>query len=917
MPTTRRFAAFSGGGGGRGRERLGVPPDLVHAHDWQAGLVPPTASTASPCRDHGPQPRSRATSRAHLHRLDLPAQAFGLDGVEYYGGVGFLKAGLANATALTTVSPTYADEIATPGGGMGLDGLIGTRAGVLSGIVNGIDTAVWDPASDPLLAGHFDAGDIGGRKVNRAAIERAFRLDADGTPIFVVISRLTGQKGIDLLVEAADEIVTQGARLAVLGTGDPALEGAFLALAAAHPGRIGVRIGYDEALAHVMQGGGDAILIPSRFEPCGLTQLCGLRYGCVPVVSRVGGLADTVIDANIAALNAGVATGVQFQPVDAAGLRHGIRRTLALMRQPAVWSMVQRQAMAADVSWDRSAGLYAELYASLLPEGSRRMTTRTTTVATQPYADQKPGTSGLRKKVPHFQQPNYVQNFIQSIFDSLDGFEGKTLVIGGDGRYFNREVIQIALKMAAANGFGRVLVGRGGLLSTPAASNVIRKYAAFGGIILSASHNPGGPTEDFGIKYNIGNGGPAPEKITEAIFARTKAITEYRILDTPDLDLDTVGTQALGDMAVEVIDPVADYAALMESLFDFPAIRAMFAGGFRMAFDAMSAITGPYAHEILENRLGAATGTVRNGTPKPDFGGHHPDPNLVHAKALYDEMMGKDAPDFGAASDGDGDRNLVIGRGIFITPSDSLAMLAANAHLAPGYADGLKGIARSMPTSAAADRVAEKLGVGMYETPTGWKFFGNLLDAGMATICGEESAGTGSNHVREKDGLWAVLLWLNILAARKEPAKAIAEAHWREYGRNYYARHDYEGIDTGAANGLMDALRAKLGDLPGTKAGPLTVAAADDFAYHDPVDGSISSHQGIRILFEGGSRVVFRLSGTGTSGATLRVYIEAYEPPDGNLGLAVAEALADLIAAAETLASIGERTGRSEPDVIT
>jgi phosphoglucomutase len=539
------------------------------------------------------------------------------------------------------------------------------------------------------------------------------------------------------------------------------------------------------------------------------------------------------------------------------------------------------------------------------------------TVATTPYTDQKPGTSGLRKKVPHFQQPNYVETFVQSIFDSLEGFEGKTLVIGGDGRFYNLEVIQVALKMAAANGFGRALVGRGGILSTPAASNVIRQCRAFGGIILSASHNPGGPTEDFGIKYNIGNGGPAPERITEAIYARSKTIDTYRILDAPDLDLDALGPQPLGDMTVEVIDPVADYAALMETLFDFPAIRAMFAGGFRMAFDAMSAVTGPYASEILENRLGAAKGTVRNGTPLPDFGGHHPDPNLVHAKDLYDEMMGADAPDFGAASDGDGDRNLIIGRGIFITPSDSLAMLAANAHLAPGYAAGLAGIARSMPTSAAADRVAEALGVGLYETPTGWKFFGNLLDAGLATICGEESAGTGSNHVREKDGLWAVLLWLNVLAARKAPAKAIAEAHWAEYGRNYYARHDYEGIDTAAANGLVDDLRARLATLPGTEVAGLTVAAADDFAYHDPVDGSTSSNQGLRILFEGGSRVVFRLSGTGTSGATLRVYIERYEPASGRLDLATADALADLVAAAEALASIRERTGRDKPDVIT
>ena len=539
------------------------------------------------------------------------------------------------------------------------------------------------------------------------------------------------------------------------------------------------------------------------------------------------------------------------------------------------------------------------------------------TVPTEPYDDQKPGTSGLRKKVPHFQQPNYVENFIQSIFDSLEGYEGHLLVIGGDGRYYNREVIQIALKMAAANGFGRVMVGRGGLLSTPAASNVIRRYKAFGGIILSASHNPGGPTEDFGIKYNIGNGGPAPEKITEAIYARSKVIDAYAILDAPDLDLDTLGVQTLGDMSVEVIDPVSDYAELMESLFDFPAIRAMFAGGFRMAFDAMSAITGPYAHEILENRLGAAKGTVRNGTPLPDFGHHHPDPNLVHAKALYDEMMGPDAPDFGAASDGDGDRNLVIGRGIFITPSDSLAMLAANARLAPGYADGLRGIARSMPTSAAADRVAAKLGIGMYETPTGWKFFGNLLDAGMATICGEESAGTGSNHVREKDGLWAVLLWLNILAARGQPAMEIAEEHWKEYGRNYYARHDYEGIDTAAANGLMDTLRGTLDKLPGTNVNGLTIAAADDFAYHDPVDGSISAKQGIRILFEGGSRVVFRLSGTGTSGATLRVYIERYEDDPARLGLATADALAELVVAADRIAGIAERTGRAAPDVIT
>ena len=539
------------------------------------------------------------------------------------------------------------------------------------------------------------------------------------------------------------------------------------------------------------------------------------------------------------------------------------------------------------------------------------------TVPTTPFDDQKPGTSGLRKKVPHFQQPNYVENFVQSIFDSLENFAGKTLVIGGDGRYFNREVIQFALKMAAANGFGRVLVGRGGILSTPAASHVIRKFRAFGGIILSASHNPGGPTEDFGIKYNIGNGGPAPEKYTNAIYAGSREITEYRILDAPDVDLDITGTTMLGPMQVEVIDPVADYAELMETLFDFDAIRAAFAGGFRMAFDAMSAVTGPYATEILENRLGAPKGTVRNGTPLPDFGGHHPDPNLVHARDLHDTMMAADAPDFGAASDGDGDRNLIIGRGIFVTPSDSLALLAANAHLAPGYAAGLKGIARSMPTSAAADRVAEALGIGIYETPTGWKFFGNLLDAGLATICGEESAGTGSDHVREKDGLWAVLLWLNILAVRKQSVRDIVEAHWAEHGRNYYARHDYEAIETAAANDLVADLRNRLAALPGQTVAGLTIAAADDFAYLDPVDGSESAHQGIRVLFEGGSRAVFRLSGTGTSGATLRVYLERFEPDPARHGLATAEALAEVIAAAEALAGIRARTGRTQPDVIT
>jgi phosphoglucomutase len=539
------------------------------------------------------------------------------------------------------------------------------------------------------------------------------------------------------------------------------------------------------------------------------------------------------------------------------------------------------------------------------------------TVATKPYDDQKPGTSGLRKKVPVFQQEHYAENFIQSIFDALEGFEGKTLVLGGDGRFYNREVIQKVLAIAAANGFGKVMVGQGGILSTPAASNVIRKHKAFGGIILSASHNPGGPHEDFGIKYNAENGGPAPEKITNAIFAKSKTIREFRIADIGEIDIDRIGAIQAGGMTVEVIDPVKDYAQLMESLFDFNALRKLFESGFRMRFDAMHAVTGPYAKEIFERRLGAADGTCRNYHPLPDFGGHHPDPNLVHARHLYDEMMSADAPDFGAASDGDGDRNLIIGRGIFVTPSDSVAMLAANATVAPAYKDGLKGVARSMPTSGAADRVAQKLGIGIYETPTGWKFFGNLLDAGMATICGEESAGTGSNHVREKDGLWAVLLWLSIVAARGQSVKEIVTKHWAEYGRNYYSRHDYEEVETERANALVAELRGKLASLPGTKLRGLTVEKADDFAYHDPVDGSVSEHQGIRILFEGGSRVVLRLSGTGTSGATLRVYIERYEPDPARHDIETQAALADLIAAADDIAGIRAHTGRAKPSVIT
>jgi phosphoglucomutase len=539
------------------------------------------------------------------------------------------------------------------------------------------------------------------------------------------------------------------------------------------------------------------------------------------------------------------------------------------------------------------------------------------TVETQPFADQKPGTSGLRKKVKVFQQPGYLENFVQSIFDSLEGFAGHTLVIGGDGRFYNAEAIQIAIRIAAANGFGRIVVGQHGWLSTPAVSALIRSLGAYGGIILSASHNPGGPDGDFGIKYNIGAGGPAPEKITDAIFARTKTISNYKTLDAPDIDLARLGEAKVGEAIVEIVDPVENYAKLMRKLFDFAAIRALFASGFRMKFDAMHAITGPYAKAIFEQELGAGAGVVINGVPLTDFGGHHPDPNLTYARELYDMVMAPDGPDFGAASDGDGDRNLIIGRGQFITPSDSLAMLAANATLTPGYAAGLKGIARSMPTSAAADRVAAKLGIGCYETPTGWKFFGNLLDADLATLCGEESFGAGSNHIREKDGVWAVLMWLNILAKRNISVAELARQHWLTYGRNYYTRHDYDEVDLSAGNALMDALRARLAALPGQTLGGRKVQAADDFAYHDPVDGSYSKGQGIRILFEGGSRIVYRLSGTGTVGATIRIYIEKYEPPTGDLGQDAQVALADLIALSRQFCEIEKRTGRTTPSVIT
>ncbi len=538
-------------------------------------------------------------------------------------------------------------------------------------------------------------------------------------------------------------------------------------------------------------------------------------------------------------------------------------------------------------------------------------------LATTPFFDQRPGTSGLRKKVPVFQQKNYVENFVQSIFDSLEGFAGETLVVGGDGRYFNREAIQIILRIAAANGFGRAVVGRGGILSTPAVSALIRELKAFGGVVLSASHNPGGPDGDFGIKYNVGNGGPAPEKITEAIYARTRQIASYKIVETPDVDLDSLKTTQVGDMRVEIVDSVATYRALMETLFDFDRIRAAFRAGFTIKFDAMSAVTGPYARAILEDALGAAKGSVINGVPLPDFGGHHPDPNLVHAKHLYDLAMSPASPDLCAASDGDGDRNLIIGRSRFVTPSDSLAILAANARLAPGYRNGVAGIARSMPTSGAADLVARRLGVPLFETPTGWKFFGNLLDAGLVTICGEESAGTGSNHVREKDGLWAVLLWLDILAARQQGVDQIVREHWATYGRNYYARHDYEEVSGDGANALIETLRDRLPTLKGSVMGGMEIADADDFAYHDPVDGSDSANQGLRVMFADGSRIVYRLSGTGTAGATLRVYIERFEPDVARQNIETRTALKDLIDFSVSLAEIERFTGRAAPSVIT
>jgi len=539
------------------------------------------------------------------------------------------------------------------------------------------------------------------------------------------------------------------------------------------------------------------------------------------------------------------------------------------------------------------------------------------TVATKPIPGQRPGTSGLRKKVTIFQQPSYLENFIQSVFDTLGDTSGKTLVLGGDGRFHNRSAIQVILKMAAANGFARVLLGQGGILSTPAASCVIRKHSAFGGIILSASHNPGGPEGDFGVKYNAANGGPAPEQLTEAIYEHSLSIARYRISDAADIAIDSVGASRVEDMTVEVIDSVADYAELMSRLFDFDAIKRLFAGGFTMRFDGMHAVSGPYAKAIIEGMLGAPAGTVINAVPLEDFGGLHPDPNPVNATQLIDIMAAPDAPDFGAASDGDADRNMILGRGFDVTPSDSLAVLAAHATVAPGYASGLKGIARSMPTSRAADRVAESLGIKCYETPTGWKYFGTLLDAGLATLCGEESYGTGSDHIREKDGVWAVLFWLNLLAASGKQVEEIVTAHWAKFGRNYYSRHDYEGIEADAARLLMQDLRVKLPALPGNAMNHYTIEAADDFEYTDPVDGSHASQQGVRIMMTDGSRIVYRLSGTGTEGATLRVYLERFEPDVSQHHIPTQQALAGLIAIADSVAAIAMNTGRSNPSVIT
>lgn len=535
-----------------------------------------------------------------------------------------------------------------------------------------------------------------------------------------------------------------------------------------------------------------------------------------------------------------------------------------------------------------------------------------------PFSDQKPGTSGLRKSSRQFEIPHYLESFIEASLRVLPGVAGGTLVVGGDGRYGNRRAIGVIARMAAAHGVARLITTTDGILSTPAASNLIRQHGAIGGVILSASHNPGGPDGDFGVKINGANGGPAPESITDAIHAVTRSLDGYRILDgVADLTLEQPGSQRLGELAVEVIDGVDAYVALMQKLFDFDAISDLLRGDFPMAFDAMHAVTGPYARRILEDLLGAPAGSVRNGTPLEDFGGGHPDPNLTYAHDLAELLLGSDTYRFGAACDGDGDRNMILGTRCFVNPSDSLAVLTANASLVPGYAEGLAGVARSMPTSAAVDVVAKELGIPCFETPTGWKFFGNLLDAGRITLCGEESFGTGSNHIREKDGLWAVLFWLNILARRREPVSRIMAEHWSRFGRHYYSRHDYEAIPTEAAHGLYDRMKAMQPALVGQAFAGRTIATADDFAYTDPVEGSLTAGQGLRLLLDDGSRAVLRLSGTGTQGATLRVYLESYVPPGGDLSQDPQAALAELIGAIDALAEIRQRTGMDRPTVIT
>ena len=535
-----------------------------------------------------------------------------------------------------------------------------------------------------------------------------------------------------------------------------------------------------------------------------------------------------------------------------------------------------------------------------------------------PFSDQKPGTSGLRKSSKQFETPHYLESFIEASLRVLPGVAGGTLVVGGDGRYGNRRAIGVIARMAAAHGVARLITTTGGILSTPAASNLIRQNGAIGGVILSASHNPGGPEGDFGVKINGANGGPTPESITDAIYAVTQKLDGYRILDDAgELNLEQPSSQQLGGMVVEVVDGVDAYVALMQKLFDFDAIDELLRGDFPIAFDAMHAVTGPYATRILEELLGAPTGTVRNGVPLEDFGGGHPDPNLTYAHELAELLLGSDAYRFGAACDGDGDRNMILGTRCFVNPSDSLAVLTANATLAPGYAGGLAGVARSMPTSAAADVVAKELGLPCFETPTGWKFFGNLLDAGRITLCGEESFGTGSDHIREKDGLWAVLFWLNILAKRREPVAQIMAEHWSRFGRHYYSRHDYEAIASEAAHGLYNRVKEMQPALVGQSFAGRSIATADDFAYTDPVDGSLTSGQGLRLLLDDGSRVVLRLSGTGTQGATLRVYLESYVPPSGNLAQDPQAALGDLISAIDGLAEIKTRTGMERPTVIT